>query len=156
MRSRFLVLGLLLTGACDHGLEPPPPAPLGAIDVQITYQGRWPSADSLFDARFVAFRFMPQDTADFFRLTEIVFSHRLQYYVDSERVFLDSIEAGPFVYSGVAHRFSSSLLDWRPVGLYEADDGMFTVEIGETTHVDIAVDFRHLPPFPPPGLGRAP
>lgn len=160
MNSRLPLLpalGLFLAlAACDHGLAPPDEPQFGAVDVRVSYEGPWPPADSLFDLRFVAFRFVPQDTADFFRLTELVFSDRLQYNVDSERVFVDELAAGTFPYSGIAQRFSANILDWRPVGLYEEDGGLFTVAAAETTRIEIRVNFLDLPPFPPTPQDRLP
>ena len=135
--------------SCDHGLAPPPIPPLGSVDVSVTYRGNWPPSDSLKDLRFVAFRFVPRDTTDFFRLNEILFSPTLPMRVPEHRMRIDSVEAGEFVYSGIAQRFSNDLLDWRPLGLYEDNGGSFTIGIAETTYIAIDVDFGNLPPFPP-------
>lgn len=156
MYSRLLLLLAVALSACDHGLAPPDAPRVGALDVRVTYQGPWPPADSLHDLRFVAFRFVPQDTADFFRLTELLFSDRLQYHVETERVFIGEIASGVFPYSGIAQRFSPNIIDWRPVGLYEDDGGVFTVAPGETTRIDVHVDFLDLPPFPPTPLDPLP
>lgn len=156
MNSRLTLVLAVALAACDHGLAPPEPPQVGALDVNVTYQGPWPPADSLHDIRFVAFRFVPQDTADFFRLTELLFSDRLQYHVASERVFIDEIESGTFPYSGIAQRFSPNILDWRPVGLYEENGGLFQIAPGETTRIDVRVDFLNLPPFPPQPPGPLP
>jgi hypothetical protein len=94
----------------------------------------------------VAFRFVPQDTTDFFRLNEILFSPTLEKQVPDQHFMMDSVEVGEFVYSGVAQRFSSELLDWRPVGLYEENGGAFSVKIAETTYISVLVDFANLPP----------
>ncbi len=144
-----ITLLLVFGASCDHGLEPPEVPPLGTLDVAIFYTGSWPPADSLVDLRFVAFRFMPRDTTDFFRLNEILFSPTLQKMVPSQRISIDSVQTGNYVYSGVAQRYSANLLDWRPVGLYADNGGVFTVQTAETTHVTVRVDFDRLPPFPP-------
>lgn len=145
------VLILLCTG-CDSGLEPPAEAQVGVIDVQITYEGdsTWPPPDSLHDLRFVAMRFVPTDTADFLQLNRMVFSGRLRYNVASDTARISDVAAGPFLYSGVAQKFGTDVFAWRPVGLVESDDGVFFVRPGETTHVEVRVDFHDPPPFPPP------
>ena len=149
---RFVLLVLLLTfAACDHGLEPPDAVSVGAIRASITYTGTWPS-DSLFDLRFFALPFVPQDTLDLFRdINALVFSDRLAYNVDSATVFVDSVTAQIYVYSGVAQNFSERLLDWRPVGLAP----LYQVRPGEVMEVSFVVDFDNLPPFPPPPPGNA-
>ena len=152
---RFVLLALLLTyTGCDHGLEPPDVLPPGAIQGSITYtQGRdnWPSGNSLRDLRFFALPFVPQDTLDLFRdLNVLVFSDRLAYQVDSQRVFVDSVASKTYVYSGVAQQFSRNIFDWRPVGLAP----VFEVRPGEVTEVEIEVDFDNLPPFPPSSEGN--
>ncbi len=149
MRLLVLLALLLLYTGCDHGLEPPDAVPLGAIQGSITYtHGRenWPSGDSLRDLRFFALPFVPQDTLDLFRdLNVLVFSDRLAYRVESQQVFIDSVEAKTYVYSGVAQQFSRNIFDWRPVGLAP----VFEVRPGEVTEIEIEVDFLNLPPFPP-------
>lgn len=154
MRRLVLLALLLIYIGCDHGLEPPDVAPLGAIQGSITYtQGRtnWPPDDSLRDLRFFALPFVPQNTLDLFRdLNVLVFSDRLNYRVDSQQVLLDSVEAKTYVYSGVAQQFSRNIFDWRPVGLAP----IFEVRPGEVTQVEIEVDFSNLPPFPPPPGGN--
>lgn len=143
------LLGLLVTG-CDQGLEPPPLPEMGTIAVDITYAGQWPPADSLVDLRFVAMRFVPRDTSDFLQLNRMAVSPGLNRPTTAQSIVLPNIEVGFFFYSGVAQRFDQNLLSWRPVGLYEANDGLFEVVSGETTFVSVAVDFNKLPPFPPP------
>ena len=124
--SRFArclpALVALLLAACDHGLAPPDVPPSGAIRATITYRGAWPPADSLFDLRFVAMPFVPRDTADILDLARIVFSPQpLPYHVSADTVVLVGVPAKTFVYSGVAQRYTSSFVAWRPVGLVEAD-----------------------------------
>lgn len=149
---RYIVLLLLLwllTAGCDHGLEPPEAAPFGAIRGTITYvqpPNAWPS-DSLFDLRFFALPFIPQDTLDLFRdLNQLVFSDRLAFRVTEDGFFIDSVQAQIYLYSGVARQFTRNLLDWHPVGLAP----IYQVRPGEVTEVTITVDFENLPPFPPP------
>ena len=138
---------------CDSGLEPPAEAQVGVIDVRITYaegDSTWPPPDSLHDLRFVAMRFVPSDTADFLQLNRMVFSDRLRYNVSADTARISDVAVGPFLYSGVAQKFGTDVFAWRPVGLVESDDGVFIVRSGETTQVEVHVDFRDPPPFPPP------
>ena len=150
MRRIVLLVLLLAPIGCDHGLEPSDAVPVGAIRASISYSGAWPS-DSLFDLRFFALPFVPQDTLDLFRdLNQLIFSDRLAYRVDSATVFVDSVDAQFYIYSGVAQQFTRNLLDWRPVGLAP----LYQVRPGEVTEVSIVVDFNNLPPFPPPQPGK--
>lgn len=145
-----LLLALVLA-ACDHGLAPPEAPPVGAIRAVVTYAppGAWPPPDSLVDLRFVAMRFVPKDTSDFLQLNRLVFSQTLRHNVARDTVVVTDVAAGAFFYSGVAQRYSQDLFAWRPVGLVEADGGVFHVRGGETTEVHVTVDFRNPPPFPP-------
>lgn len=142
-----------LLAACDHGLAPPPPPLTGAIEVEVTYlnhETTWPP--SLFDLRFVAMPFIPQDTSDFLQLERLVISDGLEKRTPRARetVFLPSVKAGTYVYSGIAEQYSSDIFAWRPVGLYVDNGGVFEVRESETTHLTVTVDFVNRPPFPPP------
>ncbi len=96
-------------------------------------------------------RFIPRDTSDLLQLTRLVFSpEKLDLYVAADTVVLEAVPEGAFVYSGVAQRYTPSLLTWRPVGLYTADQGVFQVRGGETTRIGVHVDFSRIPQFPPP------
>lgn len=148
--SRFVLLLLLAGAACDGGLAPPEAAVPGAIRGVVVYEGVWPAADSLFDLRFVAMRFVPQDTADFLNLNQLVFNEpRLAFNVARDSFLISGVEPGLFPYSGVAQRFGPQLTQWRPVGLYAEDGGVFRVRSGDTVTVEVRVDFQNLPPFPP-------
>lgn len=144
---------MLLAAGCDHGLAPPEEPSYGTLHVFITYAGGaqdWPSPDSLRDLRFVAMRFVPRDTSDLLDLNRIVFSERLRSHVARDTVVLARVESGAYLYVGVAQKYGADLFAWRPVGLYEADNGVLFVAPRETTRVEVAVDFRHPPIFPPP------
>ncbi len=149
-----LMVGML---GCTHGFEPPAEPPVGEVEVAITYLGHpeaWPTTqDSLRDLRFVAMQFVPEDTTDFFQLNRMAISDPLERRPDfrtaQDTVLLTEVEPGLYPYSGVAQQFSSFILDWRPVGLYEGNGGIFTVRAGERVHLTVQVDFRNPPPFPP-------
>jgi hypothetical protein len=155
MRPIVLLLLMGLGAACDHGIEPPDQPAEGTIRGVVTYADpdAWPSPDSLFDLRFVAMRFVPQDTSDFIQLNRLVFSHGLRRFVAQDTFTIPEVEAGTFVYSGVAQQYTANLFDWKPIGLYEENCGIFQVRGGETTHVAVTVDFRNPPDFPPPPGG---
>lgn len=149
----LIILCVATVAGCDHGLAPPSSPRTGAIDVQIVYAchpGAWPVGDSLHDLRFVAMRFIPADTSDFLQLNRMAYSDRLRYSVPADTVRVTEVDAGTFFYSGVAQKFGAGPFDWRPVGIVEANDGIFNVEPNETTRVHVTVDFRNPPPFPPP------
>ncbi|MEM6646894.1 MAG: hypothetical protein AAF730_11635 [Bacteroidota bacterium] len=160
MRKRFrlpvfsafagILCAALLLSACDHGLEPPPPAATGSVEVTMRYPGPWPPRDSLGDLRFVAMEFIPQDTSDFLQLNRLVISDRLAYFVEEQTVRIDDVKAGIYLYNGVAQNFEpGNLVAWRPVGLIETSDGLFEVQENATTAVTVTSDFYNRPPFPP-------
>lgn len=150
MRLHPGLLLVLVALSCDGGLAPPAAPQPGVIRGVVVYEGPWPSADSLFDLRFVAMRFVPRDTTDFLNLNQIVFNEpRLAFNVSRDTFLISSVAPGLFPYSGVAQKFGPVLTQWRPVGLYEAEGGVFRVRPGDTVAVEIRVDFRNLPPFPP-------
>lgn len=156
--QRVILLFAAVIAACDHGLAPPTSPQTGEVIVRVSYAGHpeaWPTSDSLQDLRFVAMRFVPTDTADFLQLNRMVYSDRLRYNVSSETAGVSDVGAGPFLYAGVAQKFGTDPFAWRPVGLVEDADGVFLVRPGETTHVDVTVDFRNPPVFPPPALSSA-
>lgn len=146
----LFTLTVLLAG-CDQGLAPPEEPPMGAIQGYVTYSDRptWPPRDSLRDLRFVALPFVPRDTVDLLQLNRLVFSERLAYRVARDTFHIDDVPAQAYVYNAVAQQFTRDILDWRPVGLYEENGGLLVVRPDETTFVEISVDFRNLPPFPP-------
>lgn len=151
----FLLLSLtgcaLLTG-CDNGLVPPEDPARGAISGTITYEGTWPDVDSLRDIRFVALRIIPEEAADIiseFEKQRVVLSQGLVRPAERDSFFVSAVISGPYVYSGVAIQQSANIFDWRPVGLYDANAGIFQVNPDDTTFIQIHVDFDNIPPFPP-------
>ena len=145
------VIGLLaVLAGCDHGFVPPDEPATGTIQASVTYVGMWPPQAQVHDLRFVAMRFVPKDTADFLQLTRMAISGRLEYGVDSDVILLQNVETGAFFYSGIAQQFDSDLLAWKPLGLYEENDGVFWVTADHTTEISLTIDFAFPPPFPPP------
>ena len=151
---RFCIITALFVqvAACDHGLTPPETPATGTIRAAISYVGAWPSESDIHDLRFVAMRFVPQDTADFLQLNRMAISNRLEYNVPNQIIELHNVETGVFLYTGIAQQFESDLLSWRPLGLYTENEGAFFVTTGDTSDVSIEVDFANPPTFPPPGL----
>ncbi len=146
---------VVLAAGCDHGFSPPDVAPPGRILGTVSYTGSWPPADSMRDLRFVAMRFMPQDTTDFLRLNEMAISAGLRRDVAADSFSIEGVDPGPFVYAGIAHQFDANILSWRPLGLVTGNGGIFIVESGQDVHVHVDVDFGHLPVFPPPSVARS-
>ncbi|HUF11324.1 MAG TPA: hypothetical protein VMO47_18525 [Rhodothermales bacterium] len=146
-----LIVALTIT-SCDNGLVVPEEERAGAIAGTITYVhggAFWPQGSEIFDIRFVAMRFVPTDTADFLQLNRMEISNTLRFNASTDTFFIGDVAPGAFPYSGVAYRYSQDIFDWKPVGVYSDNDGMFTVENGETTQVSIVVDFLDPPTFPP-------
>jgi len=136
--------------ACDRGLEPPHDeiSPTGAISGTVNYSGEWPPQSQLQDLRFVPLKTVPQSMNDILAdFQNLQFSNRLSYNVDSDSFLLEDVVNGVYQYNAVVQQYGG-IFDWRPVGVYDDNDGVITVE-GETVHIHIEVDFDNLPPFPP-------
>lgn len=152
-----VLLVLLAAAACDHGLGPKDPQGDSGTGISGTlYFTNWPTPDSLFDLRMVAFKNYPPGNI----LTEILngfaffypsFEDSLPYYVDSiEYVF--ELEPSEYRYITVALQFGpNASLDWLSVGQYDQtpQDSIPTAVVVEKgvmkTGIDIYVDFHHLP-----------
>ncbi|NBC65919.1 MAG: hypothetical protein GVY07_09735 [Bacteroidetes bacterium] len=147
-----LFIAPLLFLSCEGGLEPPieEPNPTGVITGSITYSGEWPAKDSLVDLRFVPLKSPPQTAQDIFSdIENLVFSERLNFFVEKDYFIVNDVPNGVYVYNTVAQQFGNNIFgDWKPVGLYNENDGIIIVE-GDTTSITIHVDFENLPPFPP-------
>jgi hypothetical protein len=144
---------LFASSACDHGLAPPEEPSTGVLVAGVTYSGHpgsWPPDRQLEQLLFVAMRFVPRDTSDFLRLNLIEWSDPLQVRVPGDRVVLDDVPVGPYLYAGVAQKYGPDAFDWRPVGLVEENGGVFVIAAGETSFVSVLVDFVNPPVFPPP------
>jgi hypothetical protein len=141
---------------CDSGIAPPDTQRVGTIRGAITYSQPWPPADQFREIRFVALRFVPQDTADFLQLNRIEFSEPLAYGVDADSFLIPNVPVGFFPYSGVARQATADIFSWGPIGLYAENQGVFNVAQGETTFVDVVVDFAIIPDFPDFPLERPP
>lgn len=150
----LFITALILFTSCEGGLEPPPPEsdPLGAISGTVIYSGEWPPAEEFRELLFVPLKFKPTDFTQIvgeFLQGNLRSSERLQPFVESEEFFVDELENGVYVYNIIANQFGpNALADWRPLGVYEENDGLITIE-GDTVNITIHVDFDNLPPFPP-------
>ena len=143
-----VAVALVVTVGCDQGIAPPEHERFGTISGTISYSTPWPPADGFVEIRFVALRFVPQDTADFLQLNRIEFSHPLAYGVVNDSFSIPDVAVGLFPYSGVARRATDDVFSWGPIGLLVENDGVFSVIEGETTHVHVDVDFANPPDFP--------
>lgn len=148
----LVIAALLAAAGCDHGLEPPDRAADGAIYGTVTYSGTWPPESQFRDLRFVAMRFVPQDTLDFLQLNRMEISSRLAYGVEQDSFRISGVAPGVFLYSGIAQQQTSDILSWRPIGLFEENAGLFSVEPASETRINLTVDFENLPVFPPEDL----
>lgn len=152
--ERLAVTALVLvSSACDHGFAPPDEPSTGVLVADITFSGHpgsWPPDRELEQLLFVAMRFVPRDTSDFLRLNLIEWSDPLRIHVPGDRILMDEVPTGPYLYAGVAQKYGPGAFDWRPVGLVEENGGVFVVAAGETSFVAVRVDFTNPPHFPPP------
>ncbi len=162
-----MLLGMLLFPSCNEGIQAPPETPAGptpgvpGFAGTITYKN-WPPADSLVDLRLVAFKkFPPGDI-----LTEVLQDSAIVYpplggplslpfNVDTTHYFAPTPGNASYRYVVVAQRYGQDILhDWRAVGQYDLDTNLavpspIQVPADDTLmHVDINVDFKHLPPQP--------
>jgi hypothetical protein len=148
-----LALCLVLTlSACDHGLEPPPPAKPG-FGGRITYKGKWPPADSIQLLAVVAFKqFPPTNIIADILSGNAVYDTALARNVQSQdyQFFTEPVT---FRYVVVAQQYGPDIFsNWRVIGVYSDDPLQATpkaVVVSPGTFVsgiDITVDFSHPPP----------
>lgn len=152
-RSILFILTVFTTitlWGCEGGLEPPQtePSPEGVISGTVHYTGNWPPSSELQDLRFVPLKIVPQSPTDLLSdFQNLGFSDKLDFNVESDTFLVDDLQNGVYVYNVIAQQFGGSF-DWRPVGVYEENDGVIILE-GDTIRITIEVDFDNLPPFPP-------
>lgn len=162
MKRISSIILLISLVSCDPGLTLPEGSKPG-ISGTITFQGPWPPADSLHDLRIIASPIFPIDTAKT-NLMFLVLQGVIQVYpalAESGLPFnVTSITyefplpRGEYKYVAVFQQFSSSLVAWRPVGVYTAGKTGFnpvsiTIDGSEMIRdISINVDFRNLPPLP--------
>ncbi len=160
-----LFFGILFYAGCDEGIQAPATSPTGGTGISgfsgiITYKN-WPPPDSLLNLRLVAFRKFPPGNI----LTEVttdsaiiypplVGGSSLPFNVDTTHYFTPA-SAGEYKYVVVAQQYGPNVLtDWRAIGQYDLDTNLavpsaIQVPVHDTLkHVDINVDFNHLPPQP--------
>lgn len=138
---------------CDGGVSPPDDERRGTIAGVIEYSAPWPPEDQFREIRFVALRFVPEDTADFLQLNRIEFSNPLRYGVPRDSFVIGAVPVGLFPFSGVARQRTEDIFSWGPIGLYDENGGVFDVIEDETTFVSVIVDFANPPSFPKNGGG---
>ena len=147
----FSILPVAFLVSCDGGLAPieQEPEPFGVIVGSITYTGEWPPEEEFVQFFFVPLKYKPQTFLEvLLDADNLRPSDRLRYNVDEDSFVIDELENGTYIYNVIANQFGPNLLDWRPLGVYTDNDGVITVE-GDTTYIQIDVDFNNLPPFPP-------
>lgn len=148
----FLTLLVLSLINCEGGLEPIEiePEPYGVIVGTVTYTGDWPPEEEFIQFFFVPLQYKPQSFLEvLLDRDNLSISDRLNYNVDEDTFIVDEIENGTYIYNVIANQFGpSEIFDWRPLGVYSENEGVITVE-GDTTYIEIEVDFNNLPPFPP-------
>ncbi len=144
--------------SCDKGLAP------AAVNLDIAngIQGtilfeNWPSPDSLYDLRLVAFRNFPPENIFVELLSEQAYAYpaitdttHIPFFVDRYE-FEFELPPGEYGYLVVAQQYGSNLLlDWRAVGQYDVDadslpSPLNVDENAVTRNLVIGVDFDHLP-----------
>jgi len=161
---------VLFAAGCDTGLSPPD-EPSGFSGV-IRFK-HWPSADSVWELRIVAFPSYPNDSANILldvaqRLVSVypqigqpnllsdttqhvLFADSIHYSFTSSGTTLD---VGVYNYVAFAWRPTANLFDWRPAGVYSTGPGQFDpapVRVllhKNVTGINIDVDFSNPPPKP--------
>ncbi len=162
MKRIISILPLLLLVACDPGLTLPEEAKPG-IAGTILFQGPWPPADSLHDLRIIASPIYPIDTTKT-NLMFLVLQGVIQVYPALGESGLpynvNTIEyefplpRGEYKYIAVFQQYATSLVAWRPVGVYTGGRAGFdpvAININSSEMIrgiSINVDFRNLPPLP--------
>jgi len=160
----FLGALLLLCPACDSELGPLQGA--SGFSGTVTFRN-WPSADSVYDMRIVAFETYPSDSAGI--LATLLAGHGAVYPAIGTKfpAFIDSLpytfsttdgtnlQIKNYEYVIVAQQFGANVLaDWRPVGVYPVAPGSFIpAPVRVILHhvipgIDIHVDFQNPPPKP--------
>ncbi|MBM4168322.1 MAG: hypothetical protein FJ215_04105 [Ignavibacteria bacterium] len=162
MKKIFSILPLVFLVACDPGLTLPEETQPG-IAGTIVFQGPWPPADSLHDLRVIASPIFPIDTTKT-NLMFLVLQGIIQVYpalgesglpYDVSAIDYEfRLPRGEYKYVAVFQQYASSLVAWRPVGVYTAGKAGFTpvairIDGNEMLRgISINVDFRNLPPLP--------
>ena len=162
MKNILSIILLVFLVSCDPGLTLPQGEKPG-IAGTITFQGPWPPADSLHDLRIIASPIFPIDTAKT-NLMFLVLQGVIQVYpalAESGLPFNVAsityefpLPRGEYKYVAVFQQYASSLVAWRPVGVYTGGKPGFkpvSIKIDGTElirDISIDVDFRNLPPLP--------
>ncbi len=165
MKAGTAILLLLwgITSGCDQGLAPPPRELPTGIRGTVTFLSAWPPPDSVQELRVVAFQRFPLGDSSSI-IAEVLagrafFSDTLPRFVDSTdyAILLHPPFPDTLRYIAVAWRYGPRLFaDWLVAGVYTAEIRDDTLIPGTVRviphrileHIDIAVDFAHLPPQP--------
>jgi hypothetical protein len=161
----LIVFSPLFFQACNEGISPPVVTSstgpkVSGFSGTIAY-AHWPPPDSILDLRLIAFKSFPPANI----VTEVLGGRAIVYpplgdtttlplNVDTTHYFVQA-PAGEYQYVVVAQRYGQNIFsDWRAVGQYDLDTNLavpssIEVPTDDTLkHVDISVDFTHLPPQP--------
>ncbi|MCX6147100.1 MAG: hypothetical protein NTW25_07590 [Candidatus Kapabacteria bacterium] len=161
MVKSIYIFILILLVSCNAGLEPPQAVTVfsPAISGKIVYTNglnNWPPIDSLKGMRIFFFKEFPDTASILNDITKgnVIFSDSTLPINVSQTNFIQYLKETPvtFKYIAVGQNFSSSLLDWRVVGLYSDDNKTpKAIIIGKDSsakNIIINVDFKNLPPQP--------
>ncbi|HRR09731.1 MAG TPA: hypothetical protein PLO56_13655 [Rhodothermales bacterium] len=145
----LLILFAVISG-CDHGFEPPE---RGKISGTIIFKGKWPPAEEVRALYFGAAPFTPCSVDDIVaRFSEVALSNDLNASgtgIEEATFSISDVNPAVYVYSGVYLQYGPTVLEIKPVGVFSENNGAFIVSSGQTTEIDLTVDFDQLPPFPP-------
>jgi len=139
----FHIINLL---SCDHGIDPKNWAEPG-FSGKITFMGKIPPKDSLYDLRLVVYKkYPPPNFFEFVKFSDSIPLNQNPYQ------YTMLIQPGTYEYIVVAQQYGPNLfLHWRAVGFYSLLPGKqfpSAITIDENTfltNIDITVDFDHLP-----------
>jgi hypothetical protein len=159
----YFVLIVMLLASCSGGLEPvntPNEVKSSFLNGTIHYlggKGSWPSKDSAFAIRIVAFKnYPPGNIIDEITNGNAIFTLTpMPLFVDSSKFSIE-ISNAPIEYKYIVAALqydSLSIFAQKAIGVYNTS-GDFTkpspilFEKGKTYNINIMVDFSKLPPQP--------
>jgi hypothetical protein len=170
IKQTVLLLSVLLLyySGCDKGLTIDPTGFSGTVRLK-----NFPSPDSLYELRIVAFKTFPSDSVglllDLIKGNVYVYppigtpglqkfdslGRNIDHYNYTLLLQGSVAENTSLTYIAMAWRYSPNFFsDWRPAGIYTLQPGTFnasTVNIPKhtfITNINFECDFRNLPPKP--------